>query len=166
MCAGPFGAPLEPFEDIIGQSKDNPGRIRNSITNFLKQQWQSSFSFHSTLCKEGWREILVWQKSRSFHISCRMSRLDPEESMTRVPGKRYGLSYVQGKLLLLLPPHGGAAGVKMSSATLLKRFWFTCTDSSGCGEKYYIFPGLFWNCLICILSCFWPEITNLTILCS
>ena len=48
-----------------------------------------------------------------------MSRLDPEESMTRVPGKRYGLSYVQGKLLLLLPPHVGAAEVKMSSATLL-----------------------------------------------
>ena len=50
-----------------------------------------------------------------------MSRLDPEESMTRVPGKRYGLSYVQGKLLLLLLPHGGAAEVKMSNATLLKR---------------------------------------------
>ena len=35
MSAGPFGAPLEPFEDIIGQSKDNPGRLRDSTRSFL-----------------------------------------------------------------------------------------------------------------------------------
>ena len=35
MFAGPCRGPLEPFEGIIGQSKDNPGRLRDSTRSFL-----------------------------------------------------------------------------------------------------------------------------------
>ena len=35
MSAGPNGAPLEPFEDIIGRSKENLGRLRDSTGSIL-----------------------------------------------------------------------------------------------------------------------------------
>ena len=50
MSAGPFEAPLEPFEDIIGQSKDTPGRLRDSTRSFL-DSLETSRGMHTEILR-------------------------------------------------------------------------------------------------------------------
>ena len=50
MSAGPFGAPLKQFGDIIGQSKDNPGRLRDSTKSFLDSM-ETSRGVHTKILR-------------------------------------------------------------------------------------------------------------------
>ena len=56
MSAGPFEAPLEPFEDIIGQSKDTPGRLRDSTRSFL-DSLETSRGMHTEILRPLWHLI-------------------------------------------------------------------------------------------------------------